>query len=53
MHGERSLLTGVLWRVAVMLALFNPAASLLQWMLARFCSTFGLSMWEQPPAFEG
>ena len=34
MHGERSLLIGVLWRVAVMLALFNPAVSLSQWMLA-------------------
>ena len=36
MHGERSLLIGVLWRVAVMLALFNPAASLSQWMLASW-----------------
>ena len=36
MHGERSLLIGVLWRVAVMLALFNPVASLSQWMLASW-----------------
>ena len=36
MHGERSLLIGVLWRVAVMLVLFNPVASLSQWMLASW-----------------
>jgi hypothetical protein len=29
-------LIGVLWRVAVMLALFNPVASLSQWMLASW-----------------
>ena len=36
MARERSLLIGVLWRVAVMLALFNPVASLSQWMLASW-----------------
>ena len=36
MHGERSLLIGVLWRVAVTLAPFNPAASLSQSMLASW-----------------
>jgi hypothetical protein len=36
MTRERSLLIGVLWRVAVMLALFNPVASLSQWMLASW-----------------
>ena len=36
MHSERSLLISVLWRVAVMLVLFNPVASLSQWMLASF-----------------
>jgi hypothetical protein len=33
MQRKRSLLIGVLWRVAVMLALFNPVFSLSQWML--------------------
>ena len=33
---ERSLLIGVLWRAAVMLALFNPVASLSQWLLASW-----------------
>jgi hypothetical protein len=36
MARERSLLISVLWRVAVMLALFNPVASLSQWMLASW-----------------
>ena len=36
MARERSLLIGVLWRVAVMLLLFNPVASLSQWMLASW-----------------
>ena len=36
MARERSLLIGVLWRVAVMLVLFNPVASLSQWMLASW-----------------
>ena len=36
MQRERSLLVGVLWRVAVMLILFNPVASLSQWMLASW-----------------
>ena len=36
MQGERSLLVGVLWRVAVMLVLFNPVASLSQWLLASW-----------------
>jgi len=36
MQEERSLLIGVLWRVAVMLFLFNPVASLSQWMLASW-----------------
>ncbi len=36
MQGERSLLISVLWRVAVMLVLFNPVASLSQWMLASW-----------------
>jgi hypothetical protein len=36
MQGERSLLVGVLWRVAVMLVLFNPIASLSQWLLASW-----------------
>ena len=33
---ERSLLIAVLWRIAVMLLLFNPVASLSQWMLASW-----------------
>jgi Family of unknown function (DUF6524) len=33
---EQSLLVSVLWRVAVMLFLFNPVASLSQWMLASW-----------------
>jgi hypothetical protein len=36
MSRERSLLISVLWRVAVMLVLFNPVASLTQWMLASW-----------------
>ena len=36
MARERSLLIGVLWRVAVLLLLFNPVASLSQWMLASW-----------------
>ena len=36
MREERGLLIGVLWRVAVMLLLFNPVASLSQWMLASW-----------------
>jgi hypothetical protein len=36
MQEEPSLLIGVLWRVAVMLFLFNPVASLSQWMLASW-----------------
>jgi hypothetical protein len=36
MQEECSLLIGVLWRVAVMLFLFNPVASLSQWMLASW-----------------
>jgi hypothetical protein len=36
MQGERSLLVGVLWRVALMLVLFNPMASLSQWLLASW-----------------
>ena len=36
MARERSLLIGVLWRIAVMLLLFNPVASLSQWMLASW-----------------
>jgi hypothetical protein len=36
MRDERSLLFSVLWRVAVMLALFNPVASLSQWLLASW-----------------
>jgi Family of unknown function (DUF6524) len=36
MTRERSFLIGVLWRVAVMLLLFNPVASLSQWMLASW-----------------
>ena len=36
MARERSLLISVLWRVGVMLVLFNPVASLSQWMLASW-----------------
>jgi len=36
MQRERSLLISVLWRVGVMLVLFNPVASLSQWMLASW-----------------
>lgn len=36
MQRERSLLISVLWRVAVMVALFNPVFSLSQWMLASW-----------------
>ena len=36
MPERRSLLVGVLWRVAVMLFLFNPVASLSQWLLASW-----------------
>lgn len=36
MQGEHSLLIGVVWRVAVMLLLFNPVASLSQWLLASW-----------------
>ena len=36
MSREHSLLISVLWRVAVMLFLFNPVASLSQWMLASW-----------------
>ena len=40
MQREHSLLFSVLWRVAVMLALFNPVASVSMWMLA---------MWNRQP----
>ena len=36
MSREHSLLVSILWRVAVMLFLFNPVASLSQWMLASW-----------------
>jgi hypothetical protein len=36
MAREHSLLVSILWRVAVMLFLFNPVASLSQWMLASW-----------------
>ena len=36
MSERGGLLIGVLWRVAVMLVLFNPVASLSQWMLASW-----------------
>jgi hypothetical protein len=36
MERRRSLLFSILWRVAVMLALFNPVASVSMWMLAAW-----------------
>ena len=36
MSERGGLLIGVLWRVAVMLVLFHPVASLSQWMLASW-----------------
>lgn len=42
MERKRSLLIGVAWRVAVMLALFNPVFSLSQWMLISWDSRPGI-----------
>lgn len=42
MQRERSLFISVLWRVAVMVALFNPVFSLSQWMLASWRSMPGV-----------
>ena len=36
MERQRSLLFSILWRIIVMLVLFNPVASLSMWMLAAW-----------------
>lgn len=42
MERKRGLLLGVLWRVAVMLVLFNPVLSLSHWLLASWQDRPGL-----------
>lgn len=44
MSREHSLLVSILWRIAVMLFLFNPVASLSQWMLASWSVRPGIVM---------
>jgi hypothetical protein len=44
MQRKRSLLISVLWRVAVMLVLFNPAFSISQWLLASWETRPGIAL---------